>query len=452
MVKRRDVGGSEVCAPTLGPSADRGNTAARSNDVIKAAWLLIPLSYACLFGFLRSAGVAGPVLAIGALVVFGLLFGRRYLHWSLLLFSAFAIPYVLTSYLGMLDRGITLFYSREAIPQQSAYALALPFCIAAFAVYHEGVYRQRPAFVWLETCLFLMALAAKLWELLFPFTDPYTGEVLRQWLGLTQLTNPITLLAFVIIRRVLEVPGASYTTRFWIVVILFVTTGSSQSLIIIAALLAMMVLPAYRRQITTFFVFLIPGIAVAAWPFAQQVWVADPNTGIRLFFWHDAFSRIWESGGIGVGFGTETIRPIFELRASDVQIGGPDDPGFIYIGSHNAFVDAGYRMGVIGFVLVTGYVIALFAKVLRKVPGTTGPSLMDCWVVCALMMTMMVNVALASVNLFFGTVFLLGWLVFRVNNPVMALASDLPIRTASALNRTSSRQQADFHWVAEERP
>jgi hypothetical protein len=413
--------------------------ARRSNDAVRAVWLLIPLAYACLFAVLRSLGAAGAVVSIGLLAAFGVLFGRRYLQVPLLGFSALAAVYVLMSYLGLLDQNITLLYSRDAIAQQSAYALALPFVVAAFAVYHEGVNRQQPAFVRLESALFLIAAGTKLYDLMFPGVDPVTGEVARQWLGLTQLTNPITLLAFVVVRRVLEVPGVRDATRFGVATILFLTAGSSQSLIIIAALLAILALPAYRREIALFFIFLLPFIAVVLWPFAQEIWVADPNTGIRLFFWHDALSRVWESGGIGVGFGTETIRPIFLLEASDVQIVGVDDPGFIYVGSHNAFVDAGYRMGVIGFLLIVGYIASLFAKVLRKAQGTMGPSLMDCWVACALMMTMMVNVALASVNLFFGTVFLLSWLVFRVEYPTSAL---LPGRAGSSGASPSPRSSS----------
>jgi hypothetical protein len=390
--------------------AVRTSGGGKYDDAIKAIWLAIPLIYACFFDVFRGLGSPAFIVAAGALASFGLLYGRRYIQAPLIFFAALAASYAALSYVGALDRGLTLLFDRSAIAQQSAYAITLPFIIPAFAVYHEAVHDKKRAFLILQNTIFILALASKFWYFLSPAADPVTGESLRIWAGLTQFVNLIAILAFMLVHRTLEAPGRTMFERRTIAILLLVTSASSQATIAMITLVGMMILPRVRRLLAGGFVVLMAIIPIIAWPFAQEIWVLDPNTGIRLFFWHDAVDRVLASGGIGVGFGTETIRPVYALDASDVTLVGIDDPGFIFIGSHNAFVDAGYRLGVIGFFVLILYFGSLFRRVLRQPDA----SVMDCWVVCAIVTVLMVNVGMASINFLFGTVFFIGWLVYRV--------------------------------------
>lgn len=387
------------------------NVAHQARDRNQALWLFIPLFYACFFWQLRPLGAPALLVALGALVVSGFVYGRRYLSPALLVFSGLGLVYVLVSYLGLLGRGITLLFQPSAIAQQSAYALFLPFTVAAFAVYHEGVSQGRRAFVTLETGVLIMAIVAKLINSIAPEQDALTGELLINYAGIFQLVTPVALLAFVLVRRTLQSPRATQGTMVALAIILLVTSDSAQGNIAMGILVPLVLLPQAKRTITFCFLLLLMAIPLIAWPYAQEIWLTDPNTGIRLFFWHDALDRLWQSGGVGVGFGTETIRPLYALRTTDVTLSGIEDPNFILIGSHNAFIDAYYRMGVIGGGLLTIFVFGLFVKVVR---GTiVQVSTMDCWVVCALAISLMVNVGLASFNFFFGSAFFLGWLMYR---------------------------------------
>jgi hypothetical protein len=382
----------------------------RREEVNQALWLLIPFTYACLFGYVRNLGTVPLLVALSMLTAFGIGYGRRYLQTPLILLSCLAAVYIGLSYVGVLDRGITLMYSREAIPQQSAYAVMLPFVVAGFAAYHERVAAGNGAFLRLETTIFLIACAAKLYDLAFP-SAYFGGEVEREFAGITQLVNTMMILAFIFVRRILSADHVPWLTKLIAAFVLLATSSSAQAGIVLMMLLVLMILPKERLKLTAMFLCLFVVVPFVAAAFAQTIWKLDPNTGIRLFFWRDALGRLWESGGIGVGFGTETIRPVYGLNAADVTILDADDPGFIYVGSHNAFVDALYRMGVLGFLLLGGFVLRLFIRVVR---GFVGNTILDCWVTCALVTNLMVNVGLASINLFFGSAFLIGWLVYRI--------------------------------------
>jgi hypothetical protein len=385
--------------------------AGQVQDRNQALWLLVPLFYACFYAQLRPFGAPVLLAALGALVVFGFVHGRRYLSPALLLFACLALVYAGMSYLGMLGRGVTLLFRSSAIVQQSAYALSIPFAVAAFAVYHEGVSQGRRAFVTLETGVLLMAAAAKLINIVVPAQDPLTGELRIDYVGIAQLVNPIGLLAFVLVRRTLLSPQATRIGTVTLAVLLLVTASSAQGILAMGVLLPLVLLPNARRTVTFCFLLALLAIPLIAMPYAQDVWLADPNTGIRLFFWQDAFERLWHTGGVGVGFGTETIRPIYALTTTDVTLVGIDDPGFIFIGSHNAFVDAFYRMGVIGGGVLAIFIVGLFVRIVR---GTIAHvNTMDCWVVCTLAVSLMVNVGLVSFNFFFANTFFLGWLMYR---------------------------------------
>jgi hypothetical protein len=403
--------GNDLSGETVIPRSRAAVIRQARQDTIQALWLFIPLFYGCFFNYLRPFGTAPLLIVFGALVYVALTFGRKYIHPALLLFAALAVVYIALSYAGVLDRRITLLYSRDAILQQSVYAVMLPFAVAGFAVYHDGVSQGKRTFIQLETVLLMMAAAVKLSNVVVPTEDSLTGEMSRDYGGIAQMINPIAFLVFVLVRRTLASPGASHAARIGIILVLFITSQSAQANIALLILVPMVLFPKSRRSITLWFLVALLAIIVAAWPYAEQVWIMDPNTGIRLFFWHDVLERLWESRGTGVGFGTETIRPVYELHVTNVSLVGEESGSFIYIGSHNAFMDAAYRMGVIGFLILTLFMGRMLVKVIRSPEAL----IMDCWVACALMVILMVNVGLASFNLFFGSVFFTAWLVFRTS-------------------------------------
>lgn len=405
--------GADLSLGMASPAAGAVAVRAKRQDTTQALLLFVPLFYASLFNQLRPLGSAPLLLAAGAMIYVGLTSARRYMQPILLLYAALALLYTGLSYTGVLHAGLTLLFVPAAIPRQSAYALLLPFAVAGFALYHQGVWQGKRGFVLLETCTLGMTLTFKLFSLVVPIQDSLTGELYRDYSGIFQMVDPVALLAFILVRRTVQSPWATHRTKIVVAVLLLVTSNSAQANIAMGVLVPLLLVPAARRLTTVLFLLTLLAIPIIAWPYAQQIWTADPNTGIRLYFWHDVLQRVWESNGVGVGFGTETIRPYYALEASDVSLADVSDPSFIFTGAHNAFMDALYRMGVPGFLLLATFVVRLFGKVLRGPAALAG--VMDLWTICAVFTVMMVNVALVSFNFFFGVTFFLGWLVFRTS-------------------------------------
>lgn len=362
--------------------------------------------YASFFAPLRHLAMMGLAVAFACAVGLALIYGRRFIQPSLILFAAVGVVTGLLSYMGVLHRGLTMFFDVSAIPQQMFYTVALVFLVPAFAFYHQGVAQGARSYRNLELLIFWMALMAKaILALAGARATDGAG------FGVAQLVNPDVILAFIIVRRWILDPAISPWVRLSLGLLVLVTSGGSlQSLLIAAALAGLIMFPGKKLLVTVGFMIGVVVVPLLALPFIQQIHGLDPNTAIRLVFWSDAIERLWESQGIGVGFGTETVRPRYYFGFREHLISSLDHEGFIHVGSHNALVDAAYKMGLAGFAVLAFYLLSMVRGILAR----ANVAVFDCWVICTLTVTIMVNVALASINFLFGSAFLLGWLVYRL--------------------------------------
>ena len=77
----------------------------------------------------------------------------------------------------------------------------------------------------------------------------------------------------------------------------------------------------------------------------------DPNTGWRLAWWRDGLEASAQTWGIGVGFGTESLRNEYSaLLGRDTYWAETEE--FLFISTHSAFFDTIFRTGFIGFLLL----------------------------------------------------------------------------------------------------
>ena len=66
-------------------------------------------------------------------------------------------------------------------------------------------------------------------------------------------------------------------------------------------------------------------------------------------FLRDSLAAIWDSGGLGVGFGKEAITNWYELFHSYVFTDPFNEKiNFMYLSQHNSFVVMFYRLGIVG--------------------------------------------------------------------------------------------------------
>lgn len=357
--------------------------------------------YAIFFQVTRGLGTIGLIITLGCAVVLWLPVMRWYVQRLLLWYALVAGVYAYLSFIGVLHWN-TLLFDKSIIVQQSIYAFILPVLVPVFAYYHERIFLGDAAFLALDRFLLLSCIASKL------FYTASIGSLIG--LGVIQFFNVESIFAFLLVRHIYYTNHPSLVIRGLIVIVLAATAGSFQSALVSMFLVGILIAPKFGRNALVCFILGLIAVSIIAIPYADAIWLEDANTGIRLFFWRDAVDRLIESWGVGQGFGTETIRPIYHLSQNDVSIATLDQPEFILIGSHNAFVDAGYRMGVLGAGILIAYVGGLFRSAARVAAAERA---FDYFVCALLFVLLMVNVGLASINFLFGASCLMGWLAFR---------------------------------------
>ena len=149
--------------------------------------------------------------------------------------------------------------------------------------------------------------------------------------------------------------------------------------------------------------------------YIPEVMLLSPNSGIRLAFIADALSSVIHTYGIGIGYGTESVRWQYEFPDMSVFT-FLSDPGSITsdrmlellsTGVHNSFVQSLLRTGVLGFLLF----VAAFASALppRNVPkGVYNHASI---VFCMIFIACFVNPALESPLQAVGIGFVYGYLL-----------------------------------------
>jgi hypothetical protein len=110
----------------------------------------------------------------------------------------------------------------------------------------------------------------------------------------------------------------------------------------------------------------LTGIYAVGINFVPDAMSANPNSGIRLAFLADALSSVIDTHGIGIGYGTESVRwryqftnlPDFTFFSDPRSMTHDRMLEVLSTGIHNSLVQALLRTGVVGFALLT---VAFFA-------------------------------------------------------------------------------------------
>lgn len=367
---------------------------------VQLSLFVVVFTYAVFFRFLRPLGSAPLLIATAAAAFIAIVYARRYFEPILIAFAALGIAYVIASYAGVAHQGLTLMFDPNAIPQQAYYTLALPLLVPCFAYFSARLESGDRTFIRFEKALLIMCLLEQVLEI---------GLAEMSWSFLQSASNPDAIMAFIIARRLLA-PGRQALALKWAILLMAaLAVLNFQTTLVVALLAAIFIAKRFSATLLTGYVVLLITAAGLSILYAEPLWELDPNTGIRGFFWRDALGMIAATSGLGVGFGTESIRPDYYLGGSIQSVLPVEDVGFIHVGVHNAFLDAGYKMGILG-IAITGF---YFARLLVRTISCSKFTAFDRWSAGLLFTILMVNVGLASPNHLFAVSLITGWLVVR---------------------------------------
>jgi hypothetical protein len=344
----------------------------------------------------------------------------------LAVYMAVCVAVAILSYFRFFPPSWQVYFRSDAIARQIAPAVIFFIVAWASKAYFQRRLPSGDAFFGAGLTIFLSLVVAQI--VLFQQGFQYEGldTFVSLFIMYGSFTNNIAIAMFFITAGALAGSG----WRRWIgIIILFMmlaSTSLAQFWIAMAAILAILVgVPG--RAVALGVVLGLAGLTIVGLGFIPQMMQLSPNSGIRLAFIANALESVSDTYGLGIGYGTESVKARYNFPGMQEFILLPDPADItpermlevLSTGVHNSFVQTLMRTGVLGFGL---FVIAFFAAFPpRHVPRNLRNHASILFVI--VFVSCFVNTALESPTQSIGIGFLYGYLIAlrRYAGPVPSL-------------------------------
>lgn len=396
---------SQAAAPARPKPIDTAN-AAQVAAVICYALAFFAFS----FSWPISRSLGPPALAVLLLAALLPIFvvRRFYLPLPLFAFWALSFVYFAFSYFSFLPESWPIFFDRNAIPQHVSAYLILPILLSANIASFSVIGRNRTLFLrWLLPAIIIGSFLVN--PLVLTLMEPLVEgqEVgIFFYLGINGFSSSEVFMIGVL--------GYLLLTRMRGLLLLIVSTTFAVISTNLSPFIAFAILPFFKHgqlaRITVLgLIVVLLASAIIAPIFWPELAKLDGNTGIRAVFWGDAWRALADTWGVGVGFGTESIRPYYIIEGAKWILRPPDADDFLLVGLHNSFVQVLFRMGIVGLLLM----LLLVLRIRPRGASISQQTRFDCWLFCVLFISMSVNVAIVSIHHLLGSTAIWAWLAFR---------------------------------------
>lgn len=360
-------------------------------NVRKNIYGIVLLIYILLWPISRDVGGWAFFVVIFTAIISSFDAKRPTIVTPALLLSVLSVFYLLLSFGGMLPTSWTRHHENRVMLQQAIGYLTLPIFLLAngelvkkFLCLSDYV-KLRCAFIYVALNVAIVPIVM----------SSHANSGVEDKGGIVQILMLNTffsseLLLIVAIGFILFSIRAIWSVVISIALIPFCTNAQP-----IVALLVLMIcrfgyINKVRLAISGASIFLASLVMMAV---ADKVIAFDVNTGIRAQFWKDGISTMIDTMGRGVGFGSEAIKPIYRFTSRLWRIDGTTD-AYLLTGLHNSIMNAGFRMGVLGFGLMLWICVAIFPRRIN--------SPFIAWLYLIVLLDLQINVALESVAFSLG--------------------------------------------------
>jgi hypothetical protein len=299
------------------------------------------------------------IIAVALVYARGTLLRKQ--HLPLLLFSAWGMIYVLLSYVNALPTAWTRYHETSAILQQASFlAVLLPVVAASQKWWDDRRFDENREIIMIAIVIAAFCVGAVFDMVILHFDG----------------TRPLVTLRNYVLIGLMALTYLAFRSTKWrtiaIVILLMLAAWSAariyflQNTLVYVILIGFLVpvvlrLPVDRLMLGTFLV-LLAGATIYGLQDPLRVFSIDANTGWRLAWWNDVLVATGQTGGIGVGFGTESLRNEYTAileRDAYREEGG----SFLLVSTHSAFFDTTFRLGFVGvFLLVLALIRCLPPK------------------------------------------------------------------------------------------
>lgn len=331
----------------------------------------------------------------------------------LLFFTLIGLLYIILSYMDVLPDAWTQMYERAVIPRQAFYVVLLyPLVIAASSMWLYAS-RSRNTLRFFIIIFITVAGIAPLVAVLLNHSGLVStyASITTGGFGNAHLMFYMALTYFLLIHIKNVAIARVYTLLVMAVIFLsffyLMNDPQLQNMIGLAVLLLLTFIRPRRKTVAAL---AVAGVVLyaALIPFAERVYVADPNSGYRLVLTKDALRAFTESYGAGVGFGKEVVTNEYYKYGISPSPIGTDSAELAVQGAHNSFAQEFMRLGILG----GGFLLWLFFGTCS--PPHDGPLQVRrhlAVVYFFLLISMMANVALESPTYLVGIAFAVGYVL-----------------------------------------
>jgi hypothetical protein len=338
------------------PGMTPTNVTALRNEGIRIAkgdgWIFVALllGIASIGEALKLFRAPALLLIILVAVVYAreAMFRRQQI--PLLLFSLWGLIYVVLSFVHALPAAWTRYHDTGVILQHASYLAALLPLVAASQKWWDDPRFDANRDVILIAAVFAAFVFGSAVDVVIGgFEDVRIFVTMRNYLFIGLLA--LSYLAFrqgkwqrpAILAFLILAAAAIWRAQYLQNTIVY--------LLIIGFLAITMVRVRADRLMLVLFLLLLTAATIYGLQDPLRIFELDPNSGWRLAWWNDVLTATTQTGGIGVGFGTEALRNEY---AATLQRDTYHEEGgaFLLISTHSAFFDTMFRTGAVGFLLL----------------------------------------------------------------------------------------------------
>lgn len=279
-----------------------------------------------------------------------------FINKNLLLFVFFSLIYAFLSFINILPKSWTVFFSVSAIPQQSLFILMIPLLVFIF---HEKIEFNLIKKINLSYFFFFNYFLYKIIDFVFINNDRNILDLFT----IRTLSNSSCLLISFFLFNLYYVDKKFYKF-FLLTIFLIISLISPFAQNYIFAILVILIWLFPNRVKAIIIIYIISSL-MAYFYLSKNLELArliDNNLPIRIIMTKDAIIGSALTNFIGVGFGTESITNNY-YEYGIYNFYDNQNQKLIFMSPHNSFATIFFRTGLIGLILFLIFIKSLFNNI-----------------------------------------------------------------------------------------
>ena len=365
----RMLGRPSVSARLPAARSFGGARPAKPRDALDYAFFLPCICLVAGLGY--SFRLGGPLIVAAVL---GLCIGYAVLRCSappklLAAYVLVCIVAAILSHYRMFPESWQVHFRHPAIARQLAPVIVFFIIAWASKAYFERRLPSGDAFSGGDIMIFLGLVMAPIILFQQGFQYEMADPLSSMFIMYGSFTNNISIAMFFLTAGVFAATGWRRGICLAIILAMLAVTSLAQFWIVTAGIL-LVLLGVPGRLIAAGIIGSLIFLYTLGFFFIPQVMSITPNSGIRLVFIVYAFKSVLDTGGAGIGYGTESVRwrynfpnmPEFTFLPEPSSMTLDQMLEVLSTGVHNSLFQALLRTGLPGFILLTAALFMVFPR------------------------------------------------------------------------------------------